>query len=170
MKPFRKLLVTVAAAGAAAAALALTASGGASGPVTPSGTRTLQFVSVSVAQRFVPATQLSENGPSQIGGRLIFNNVDYNRAAQFGKPSGARIGRAEGVCTIVSASEPAAQCVITAHVPNGQIVVVGEGNPGAKVTRYAVVGGIGAYGNARGTVTATSISKDKTIVVVQLSS
>jgi hypothetical protein len=170
MKHFRKLLVAVAATGAAATVLALTASGGASAPATRGATRTLQFLSVTVAQRFVPATQLGNNRRSQIGGRLIFNDVTYNRAPPFGKPSDARIGSAEGICTIVSDSKPAAQCVITAHVPDGQIVVAGEGDPGAKVTRYAVVGGIGAYGNARGTVTATSISQDKTLIVVHLSS
>ncbi len=52
-----------------------------------------------------------------------------------------------------------------AHRPNGQIVVAGTNPLDAKVERYAVIGGIGTYGNARGTVTATSINQQKTVVV-----
>jgi len=61
------------------------------------------------------------------------------------------------------------QSLIIAHAPNGQIVVAGTNPLDAKVERYAVIGGIGAYGNARGTVTATSINQQKTVVVVNLS-
>jgi len=40
--------------------------------------------------------------------------------------------------------EPEAQSLITAHLPSGEIVVVGESNPGGKVVDYAITGGTGA--------------------------
>src|SRR5207302_3819620 len=127
----------------------------ATGSAATGGTRTLTFLSVS--QHFSTVPPITKATPPQIGGRLIFQDVAYNRAPQFGKPSGALVGRTEGVCTLISPSRPEAQCVITAHVPDGQVIAIAEGDPGAKVSRYAVTGGIGAYAGARGTVTVTSV-------------
>jgi hypothetical protein len=151
----------------AVAAVALVGSGSASGAGVDAAPRTLQFVSVEQLFTGVPA--IGKTTRPQLGNRMLFEDVMFNRVAQFGKPGGARVGRAEGVCTLMSRTRPEAQCLITAHVPNGQIVVAGEGNPGARVTHYAVTGGIGAYANARGTVTATAIDAHKTLVVVRLS-
>jgi hypothetical protein len=111
----------------------------------------------------------SRKNPPQVGLRFVFQDVSYNRGAQFGKPAGAAIGRSEGVCTLIAVTKkPQAQCLITAHVPNGQIVIAGEGDPGAKVTQYAIVGGVGAYANARGSVTATALSDTKSLIVIHL--
>jgi len=158
MKQIVKLSVALAVAAAVAVPLALAGSGGG---------RTLEFVSVEKQFAGVPA--ISRSAPPQVGTRLIFRDLNYNRVPQFGKPAGALIGRAEGVCTLIAAG-PQAQCLITAHVPDGQVVVGGEGDPGAKVTHYAVLGGIGAYAGARGTVTATALSETKSLIVVHLSS
>src|SRR5207237_2483351 len=84
MKRFRKLCVLVAAAGAGTLPLALVAAGGAAGSTTPSGSQTLQFLDVT--QRFVPVPAITRTAPPQIGGRLIFDDALYNRAAQFGQP------------------------------------------------------------------------------------
>lgn len=125
--------------------------------------RTLEFVSVQ--QRFV-----TDPADPTLGGRLVFDDVAYNRVAQFGRPAGARIGRAEAVCTVTSNASPiGAQCIFTAHVPDGQLVLMGDGNPGKRVSRWAVVGGLGAYTTARGTVTVTALSQTKSLVVVHLS-
>jgi hypothetical protein len=159
--------LTLLGAGVAAAA-ALGAAGAAAGAHTPAGGRTLQFVTAERLFTTVPAG--SKAAPPQLGSRMLFEDVMFNRVAQFGKPRGARVGRAEGVCTLMSATRPEAQCLITAHVPDGQIVVAGEGDPGARITRYAVTGGIGAYANARGTVTATAINPERTLVVIHLAS
>lgn len=152
---------------AALAAVALVGSGVASGARTHGVPLTLRFVSVEQLFRGVPA--IANGTRPQLGSRMLFEDVMFNRVAQFGRPGGARVGRAEGVCTLMSTTRPEAQCLITAHVPNGQIVVAGEGNPGARVTHYAVTGGIGAYAKARGTVTATAINARKTLIVVRLS-
>jgi len=151
-----------------AAAVAVAATGAAAVARTATASRTLQFVSTEQVFTSVPA--ITKAAPPELGGRLLFEDVMFNRVAQFGKPRGARVGRAEGVCTLMSTTRPEAQCLITAHVPDGQIVVAGEGDPGARIARYAITGGIGAYVNARGTVTATAVSSRKTLIVVRLTS
>src|SRR4051794_14074130 len=99
----RTRMLVLAAAGAAVAVGAASAA--------PKDAQTLSFVSASQSETFVPATG-RETGP-QVGARLLFRDVLYNRGAQLGKPSGARIGSAEGVCTIMASTRPLAQCVIT---------------------------------------------------------
>jgi hypothetical protein len=165
MKELAKPFVALAAVGAVAIVVAAT--GNASG-AAGSGTRTMTFLSIQ--QQFATVPPASKSAPPQVGTRFIFRDVSYNRAAQFGKPAGALIGRAEGVCTLIAlAAKPAAQCMITAHLPDGQVVIAAEGDPGAKVTKYAIVGGIGAYANARGFVTATALSETKSVIVAHLS-
>jgi hypothetical protein len=160
MKLFAKVSVALAVIAAVAVPLALANNGGG---------RTLEFVSVQ--QHLTSVPQLSRNDAPQVGLRFLFRDLTYNRSRQFGKPAGARIGRGEGVCTLIAVTrKPQAQCLITAHVPDGQIVAAGEGDPGAKVTRYAIVGGLGAYANARGWVVATALSQTKTLVVAHLTS
>ena len=158
MKVSSKLVVGSAVAAAAAAPLALAGN---------SGSRTLQFLSIQ--QHFASVPPVSRQSPPQVGIRFVFQDRAYNRSRQFGLPAGAPIGRAEGVCTLIAVTrKPEAQCLITAHVPDGQIVLAGEGDPGAKVTHYAVVGGLGAYANARGWVTGTALSNSKTLITVHL--
>jgi hypothetical protein len=160
MKLFAKVSVALAVIAAVAVPLAL---------ANGSGTRTQEFVSVQ--QHFTSVPGLSRDEAPQVGLRFVFQDAAYNRSAQFGKPAGARIGRAEGVCTLIAVTRrPQAQCLITAHVPDGQIVLAGEGDPGAKVSRYAIVGGLGAYANARGWVVTTALSQTKTLVVAHLTS
>jgi hypothetical protein len=151
---------------AAAGMLALALCGGAGASAHTAVPQTLVFTSVGTSEITTP--QPSKSAPPKIGDRIVFKDVMYNRAVQFGKPSGALVGRAEGVCTLMSSTKPEAQCLITAHVPNGEIVVVGEGDPGAKLVHYAITGGIGAYANARGMVVARTISDTKTLIQVQL--
>ena len=159
MKLFAKVSGALAVVAAVAVPFALAGSGA---------SRTLELVSVQ--QQFSTVPHASRKNPPQVGLRFVFRDVSYNRGAQFGKPAGAAIGRSEGVCTLIAVTKkPQAQCLITAHVPNGQIVVAGEGDPGAKVTQYAIVGGLGAYANARGSVTATALSNTRSLIVVHLS-
>jgi hypothetical protein len=160
MKLFAKVSIALAVVAAVAVPL---------GFASNSASSTLEFVSVQ--QHFSTVPQASRQNPPQVGLRFVFQDIAYNRGEQFGKPAGAPIGRSEGVCTLIAVTrKPQAQCLITAHVPNGQIVVAGEGDPGAKITNYAIVGGLGAYANARGWVTGTALSPTKTLIVVHLNS
>ena len=157
MKQHRTILAVLSLAAVAAAALAL--SGTASSHAAA--TRTLRFTDLSRGDTMV-------DGAPRVGGRLIFADVLFNAAPQFGKPAGARVGSAEGVCTIVSDTK--GQCTITAHVPDGEIVAMGAivASDRPHVDRYGIVGGAGAYGSARGTVSARPLSPTRNLVVVQL--
>jgi hypothetical protein len=112
---------------------------------------------------------LSPQGAPKIGSRLIFVNALYNRAPQFGKPAGALVGSGEGVCTIVSHTH--AQCTLTAQLPNGELAVMGAfilKRNGLTHTIYAIVGGTGAYANARGSAASRDVSQTKTQLDVVL--
>jgi hypothetical protein len=126
-------------------------------------TQTIQLLTVQQTSAFTP------DAPPAPGSRILFSDAVYNRVAQFGKPAGARIGHAEGVCTVVTLG--AAQCVITAHLPNGQIVLVGAQRltRGLSSNHLAIVGGAGAYGTARGTVFARDLSQTKSLVTLTVS-
>lgn len=150
--------VKLAAPLAAVAALTLLAG---SAAAAPSSQQTLQFVSVQ--QSFSDDT-----AAPTVGSRLFFSNAIYNKVPQFGRPAGARVGHDEGLCTIVTMRY--AQCVVTAHVPNGQIVVMGSMvlTQGPATNHFAIVGGAGAYGSARGTVLSRDLSQTKSLVTLKL--
>ena len=160
MKTFARIALGLAVAGAVAVPFALAGNGGG---------RTIELMSVQ--QRFATVPPVSHTAPPAVGLRMVFQDRAFNQSPQFGRPVGAQVGRAEGVCTLIAVSrKPQAQCLITAHVPDGQIVVAGEGDPGAKVTHYAIVGGLGAYANARGWVTGKALSDTKTLITIHLAS
>jgi dirigent-like protein len=146
--------LVLAGAALAAVVLAATASGASSGGRT--------FTFVGVQQSFIAPPEPT------LGDRMLFTSVLYNHTSAFGKPAGARVGRAEGVCTVTQDKPPAVQCTFTAHVPNGQIVAMGDGDPGKRVSRWAIVGGLGAYAGARGTLVITNVSPTKSIGVAHL--
>ncbi len=125
-------------------------------------TQTLHLLTVQQTSAFTP------NAPPAPGSRILFSDALYNHTAQFGKPAGARIGHAEGVCTLVTVG--AAQCVITAHLPNGQLVLVGAMRltRGLATNHLAIVGGAGAYGSARGSVVSRDLSQTKSLVTLNL--
>jgi hypothetical protein len=150
-----RLTVPLALAAALAAAFAGSA-------VAAPQTQTLQLLTVQKTSAFTP------DAPPAPGSRILFSDALYNRAPQFGRPAGARIGHAEGVCTLVTAG--AAQCVITAHLPNGQIVIVGAQRltRGLATNHLAVVGGAGAYGSAHGSVVSHDLSQTRSAVTVNL--
>ena len=156
-----KLRFHSAAAAVAIAALAAAGAGAAAQP----GTTSLSLLSVQTG--FVPVPPINKQSPPQIGGRMFFQDVLYNHGAQFGKPSGARVGTAEIVCTLVSKSH--LECIVTAHLPGGELVLTGSNPLGSHHTTFAVTGGSGVYANARGATTGTDLSATKTIVAGTLS-
>jgi hypothetical protein len=126
-------------------------------------TKTLRFADSQ--QTFTIAPE----GPPTVGSRLIFTHVLYNRGTQFGKPAGARIGSAESICTVVSKS--LAQCSVTAHVPDGEVVAMGAlrlSEHGLTTSTFAIVGGAGAYSTARGTVASRDVSETRSLVTLHI--
>jgi hypothetical protein len=120
----------------------------------------------SVQKSFTASPPITKSSPPKIGSRMIFDMVMYNRGAQLGKPSGARVGTAHNVCTIVSRSS--FRCALVAHLPNGDVRLAGSIQNGAKVSHFAVTGGAGAYADSRGEATGKDVSDRKTLVDLQL--
>jgi hypothetical protein len=92
------------------------------------------------------------------GDRFAFKSSLYKWA---GVKRGARIGYDNGLCTFARVPTPlsehstiTAHCVAGFHLPGGQIVAEGFIDlPNGPITaNVPVVGGTGAYGNARGWV------------------
>jgi hypothetical protein len=73
---------------AAAAALAVPSA------FADSGGRTIELMSVQ--QRFATVPPASPQSRPAVGLRMVFQDRTFNRGAQFGKPAGAQVGRAEG--------------------------------------------------------------------------
>ena len=161
MTRFHKLVLASAIATLAVIATAASASGSAARSA-----QALQFLSVQQHETLVP--RVGPSAPVPIGGRLIFTDTIYNHAAQFGKPSGTRVGKSEGVCTIVA--EGTAQCTITAHLPNGDFIAIGAIALQQKPTTNtsAIVGGTGAYATTHGSATTTPLSHKQTLLVLHL--
>jgi hypothetical protein len=149
---------------ALAAVCALVAAG--TGAASPAGSAPSTLSLLSVQTSFVPVPAISKASPPQIGGRMFFENTLYNRAAQFGRPNGARVGSAEVLCTIVS--RQAMECVVTAHLPGGELILTGSNPLGSHHTAYAVTGGIGIFSAVRGSAHGIDLSGTKTVVVGSL--
>ena len=147
--------VLVALAALLAAALAT------AGSAAPA--RTLHFRDKELAFTLDP------QGPPTVGTRLILTKALFNRGAQFGKASGARVGSAEIVCTVVSRKW--AQCSVTAHVPTGQIVAFGAmtiTENGLSRNHFALVGGAGAFAGARGEIDSRDVNQSSSLIDIHL--
>ena len=106
-----------------------------------------------------------------LGGRFAITVQLQNGVAQFGKPSGATVGRAVLDCSILS--EPTSQevdgtCYGIAHVPNGFITFVGWPYAGNGTQHYAITGGVGPYATARGQITSVDQKNGRSLVTVDL--
>ena len=149
--------LAVAAVASAIAVLALASSGSATS------TKTLRFKDSQLALTLDP------QGAPKVGSRLILTKALYNRAAQFGKRQGARVGSADVICTIVSFGR--AQCTVTAHVPDGEIVAMGVirlTENGLSTSHFAIVGGAGAYASSSGTVDTRDVSETHSLVTLNV--
>ena len=112
---------------------------------------------------------LDPQGAPTVGTRLILTKALFNRGAQFGRPSGARVGWAEIICTV--ASKKWAQCTVTAHVPPGQIVAMGAmelTENGLGRNHFALVGGAGAFAGARGEIDSRDVNQSSSLIDIHL--
>ena len=97
--------------------------------------------------------EINSNVPPPIGSQFVLTAALYNAAPQFGKPTGARIGRVLADCTFLAQTPPNGDgvCSGIAHLPNGYFTFDGSG--GFSSTKYgywAITGGVGPYANDRG--------------------
>jgi hypothetical protein len=159
MKPARTLVTLLAAVATFAAAAAAASA-------SPRTTAPLQLLSVQ--RSFSMPGKAGPHQMPKVGDRMIFDDTLYNHAAQLGKPSGARVGHAEGVCTLSAARM--LQCLVTAHLPNGEIVAVlaFPVHDGPQTNTAAIIGGTGAYSSATGTVLSRDLSQTKSLLTIRI--
>ena len=101
---------------------------------------------------------VNSNAAPPVGSSYVVTLTLLNGAPQFGKPTGAQVGRVLLDCTILSVSTPNGDgiCSGIAHVPNGYFTFGGSGAfSTAKADYYAITGGVGPYANARGQIKTT---------------
>ena len=145
------------------AALIVAAALAASGSAAPA--QTLRFKDKQLTFALDP------QGPPTVGTRLILTKALFNRGSQFGRPSGARVGSAEIICTVVS--KKWAQCSVTAHVPSGQIVALGAmalTKNGLGRNHFALVGGAGAFAGARGEIDSRDVNQSSSLIDIHVAS
>jgi hypothetical protein len=97
--------------------------------------------------------KINSNAAPPVGSQYIITGALYNAAPQFGKPTGARVGRVLLDCTFLSANSPNGDgtCSGIAHLPDGYFTFDGSGGfTNAKHGYYAITGGVGPYANDRG--------------------
>jgi hypothetical protein len=98
---------------------------------------------------------INSNTPPPVGANFVISGPLKNIGTQFGKPSGAVVGRFLIECTVLAENTQSLDgiCNGIAHVPNGYVTFDGNGPfASTKVNYYDVTGGIGPYANDRGEI------------------
>jgi hypothetical protein len=116
---------------------------------------------------------LNSNTPPPVGASIIITVRLQNIGSQFGKPSGATVGRVLLDCTFLSVNPPNGDgiCSGIAHVPNGYLTFGGNGGfTNARVDYYAITGGVGPYANDRGQIKVVNNRNGSSVATVTLSS
>lgn len=123
------------------------------------------LVLLGLPDRFEPIEGFSETGPPAVGARVLI--TERLRELNGGK-AGARVGRTEVLCTVIGtwgkSHRSPAYCTAAYFLPAGQILVAGFGpSPvGPSGAKVPIVGGTGAYANARGYVKVRDLPGFKT--------
>lgn len=115
------------------------------------------------------------NAIPPVGSQEIITTVLENIGAQFGKPSGAKVGRALLDCTVLVVNMPQqtldGECSGIAHVPNGYFTFGGNaGLSDTKVSYYDITGGDGPYANDRGEIKVVDNKNGTSTATVTLDS
>jgi hypothetical protein len=116
---------------------------------------------------------VNSNAPPPVGASLVITIHLQNAAAQFGKPSGATVGRVILDCTVLVATSQFGDgiCSGIAHVPDGFFTFAGNGGfSNSKVNYYAITGGVGPYADDRGQIKVTNRANGSSSAVVMLDS
>ena len=116
---------------------------------------------------------VNSNAAPPVGASLVITIHLQNVGSQFGKPSGATVGRVLLDCTVLSVDTTTRSidgiCTGIAHVPNGFFTFAGNGGfSDAKIIHYAITGGVGPYANDRGQITVVNAANGSSAATVAL--
>jgi hypothetical protein len=148
MKYVHATLIGGLAAAATVLALALT-----SAEASPPGGRI-----ISVVGHFGGPTNFVDNPPKAHGFNPGPGDLLTARSTIFDRSDAKRLGRTSELCIGTVARPFTMQCDISLLLHNGTLEISGAINPTRHPWRAPVVGGTGAYANARGTVKDTNLS------------
>lgn len=118
----------------------------------------------------------NSNTPPPVGSSIVFRVRLENVGSQFGKPTGATVGRVLLECTILTAYAITGTvdglCEGIAHVPNGFFTFSGNGSFSTNLNAnyYAITGGVGPYANDRGEIKVVNKANGSSDATVTLSS
>jgi len=114
------------------------------------------------------------NAVPPLGSSIVIRVRLENVGPQFGKPSGATVGRALLQCTVLTnyaeTGTVDSLCNGIAHVPDGYVTFSGNGSfSNGPVNFYAVTGGVGPYANDRGEIKVVNHKDGSSDATVALS-
>jgi hypothetical protein len=138
----RHVLSSTGAVAAIGAAAVLSTSGGAAA----SAGRSVHITMEQTSMKLVDAAPEGDS-PGDLG--VIAGDV-------LNPGGGKRVGRYQGYCILVAPATGNSECTFTLKLPRGQITILGgygKGINAGDVVHEAVVGGTGAYRDARGQTT-----------------
>ena len=114
------------------------------------------------------------NAIPPVGSKIEIAVKLENIGSQFGKPSGATVGRALLDCTVIVVNIPRGPdgiCDGIAHLPNGYLTFEGNGSfaVNQKLNYYGITGGVGPYANERGQIKVVNNANGSSVATVTLS-
>jgi hypothetical protein len=114
------------------------------------------------------------NAVPPVGASFVITIKLKNIGTQFGKPSGTTVGRVLLDCNVLAVNSPTnldGICDGIAHVPNGFFTFEGTGGlSNAKITRFAITGGVGPYASSRGQIKVVNNADGSSDATVTLTS
>jgi hypothetical protein len=158
----------------ACASLGLTLISGALEAGASGGSTVLQFQDATSNFSGVGFDANNPNAIPPVGASIVITIRLKNGAAQFGKPTGAIVGRVLLQCTVLAVNSPQdidGVCSGIGHVPNGFFTFGGNGGfSNTPVDYYAITGGVGAYANDRGEIKVVNQANGGSHATVMLQS
>lgn len=155
-------------------ALGLALISGALQAAAAGGTTVLRFQDATSNATGVGFDANNPNAIPPVGSSIVITIRLKNAAAQFGKPTGAIVGRVLLQCTVLSVNSPqdiAGVCSGIAHVPNGFFTFGGNGGFGnTPVNYFAITGGVGPYADDRGEIKVVNQANGGSHATVMLES
>jgi hypothetical protein len=153
----KHVLSTIAVVAAIAATGAITTFGNA-------GATTSRSVHVTMKQTSMKLVDAAPNGDSPGDVGIIAGDLLI--------PGGHRkIGQYQGYCVLIAPATVSSECTFTLKLPAGQITILGGYGKGINadtVVREAVIGGTGAYRDARGQTTGRETGDTTSDVIIAL--